>query len=109
MIIFAIPVLLVMIGYPTFIAWYYCPPSATFLCFLTVSWAIMLAGNVFDLLILDWLMFCTITPSFVVIKGTEGNRGYKNYRFHFVGFLKGILITFIICVITSTTLWYIVV
>ena len=45
--------------------------------------------NVIDWLVLDWLMFCTITPRFVVIPGTEGAAGYKDYWFHFRGFLIG--------------------
>jgi len=40
------------------------------------------------LLILDWLIFVTIQPSFIVIPGTEGMAGYKDYWFHFqVSFL----------------------
>lgn len=45
--------------------------------------------NLVDWLVLDWLMFCTITPPFVVIPGTEGAEGYKDYAFHFRGFLIG--------------------
>ena len=45
--------------------------------------------NVFDLLILDWLLFCTIQPKFMVLPGSEGHPAYKDYRFHFNGFLKG--------------------
>jgi len=41
-----------------------------------------------DLLILDWLIFVTIQPSFIVIPGPEGMAGYKDYWFHFkVSFL----------------------
>jgi hypothetical protein len=41
-----------------------------------------------DLLILDWLIFVTIQPDFVVIPGTEGLAGYRDYWFHFeVSFL----------------------
>lgn len=41
-----------------------------------------------DLLILDWLIFVTIQPDFIVIPGTEGLAGYKDYWFHFeVSFL----------------------
>ncbi|MBN2051733.1 MAG: hypothetical protein JW760_14880 [Spirochaetales bacterium] len=50
---------------------------------------IALSFNVVDLLILDWLIFCSITPGWMVIPGTEGNPGYKNYLYHFIGFLKG--------------------
>ena len=43
---------------------------------------------VWDLVILDWLIFVTIQPDFVVIPGTEGLAGYKDYWFHFqVAFL----------------------
>jgi hypothetical protein len=51
--------------------------------------------NLVDLLILDWLVFCTLTPSFMVLPGTQGNPGYKNYRFHFIAFLKGSLFSVI--------------
>jgi hypothetical protein len=43
---------------------------------------------VWDLLILDWFIFVTIQPDFIVIPGTEGLPGYKDYWFHFeVSFL----------------------
>jgi len=43
---------------------------------------------VWDLLILDWLIFVTIQPDFIVIPGTQGLAGYKDYGFHFeVSFL----------------------
>jgi hypothetical protein len=45
--------------------------------------------NIVDWLLLDWLMFCTLTPRFLVIPGTEGMSAYKDYGFHFRGFLKG--------------------
>jgi len=45
--------------------------------------------NVVDWLILDWFIFCTLTPRFVVIPGSEGMAEYKDYWFHFRGFLHG--------------------
>lgn len=36
----------------------------------------------FDLVILDWLLFVTLKPSFVVLPGTEGMAGYNDYAFH---------------------------
>lgn len=92
-IYFAIPLLAVLIGYPAFVGWYYSPQPVTFLPVFSIMWGIMLVMNVFDLVVLDWIVFCTITPRFVVIKGTEGSPAYKDYMFHFVGFLKGIVIT----------------
>ena len=50
----------------------------------------LLVFNLFDLIILDWLFFCTIQPRAMVLPGTEGMAGYRDYRFHFIGFLKGL-------------------
>ena len=43
---------------------------------------LMFLFAVWDLLIMDWLIFVTIQPAFVVIRGTEGFTGYKDYCFH---------------------------
>lgn len=53
---------------------------------------LFLVFNIVDLLILDWLIFCAITPGFIVLPGTEGMAGYKDYMFHFRGFLIGCVI-----------------
>ena len=50
--------------------------------------------NLVDLLLLDWPLVA-IGPSFVVLPGTEGLPGYKNYRFHFRGFLIGTVLIFV--------------
>jgi len=61
-----------------------------FLPALVFSVFTLLVFNVFDLLVLDWLFFCTIQPRQMVLPGTEGNPAYRDYRFHFIGFLKGL-------------------
>src|SRR4030042_6771335 len=50
---------------------------------------VMLVFNVVDWLILDWFIFCTLTPRFIIIPGSDGMAEYKDYLFHFLGFLKG--------------------
>jgi hypothetical protein len=57
---------------------------------LAFSAGALLVFNIFDLLILDWLFFCTIQPRIMVLPGTAGMAGYRDYRFHFIGFLKGL-------------------
>jgi len=42
----------------------------------------ILLVSMFDLLVLDLWMFYTWTPKFLVLPGTEGMAGYKNYRPH---------------------------
>ena len=64
--------------------------SVTFLFAFAFGAAALLVFNVFDLLVLDWLFFCTIQPRVMVLPGTEGMPGYRDYRFHFIGFLKGL-------------------
>jgi hypothetical protein len=59
---------------------------------LVYSVTALLVFNVFDLLVLDWLLFCTIQPRRMVLPGTEGMAGYRDYRFHFIGFLKGLVL-----------------
>ncbi|MGE7882000.1 nitroreductase [Bacillus sp. NPDC094077] len=46
---------------------------------------ILMIFNLVDLFIIDWLIFCWITPRFVVIPSTEGMKGYKDYKFHLRG------------------------
>ncbi|WP_433774117.1 nitroreductase [Bacillus wiedmannii] len=52
---------------------------------------ILMIFNLVDLFIMDWLIFCWITPRFVVIPSTEGMKGYKDYKFHLKGAIVGTL------------------
>ena len=65
------------------------PDEISFFHAFVNAFGIVFIFNLVDWLLLDWLMFCTITPPFVVIPGTEGAAGYKDYAFHFRGFLIG--------------------
>ena len=64
--------------------------SVPFTPALASSFVVLLTFNLFDLLIADWLIFCTLRPSRIILPGTEGMAGYRDYRFHFIGFLKGL-------------------
>ena len=55
----------------------------------------MFSFNLVDLFILDWLIFCTITPKFILLPGSDGHPAYKNYKYHFVAALKGTLFALI--------------
>jgi len=75
--------------------------QASFLQVLKFIFIIAMTWNVVDLLIMDWLIVCTITPKWVVIKGTEKCKGYKDYFFHFKGFLLGCVYTMIMALLFS--------
>ena len=62
---------------------------------------IAMIWNVVDLLVMDWLIICRITPKWVVLEGTEGCRGYKDYFYHFKGFLIGCVYTAIMSIIIT--------
>ena len=63
--------------------------SSSFIALFVNAFGVAFIFNLVDWLLLDWLMFCTITPKFVVIPGTEGMASYKDYGFHFRGFIIG--------------------
>ena len=64
--------------------------DASFWLLFAHAMGVLLIPFFVDLLILDWLIFCTITPSFVVYPGTEGFAGYKDYSFHLKAHTRGI-------------------
>ena len=60
-------------------------PSPGFGTAFLSAFVVLVVFNLVDRLILDWLVFCPLTPRFVVLPGTEGMAGYKDYRMHFRG------------------------
>ena len=71
------------------------------------SFGVAFFFNVVDWLMLDWLLFCTIQPKFMIIPGSEGVTGYKNYWMHFRGFLIGSLISLIGGLIITALVFFI--
>jgi len=51
-----------------------------------------LVFNLYDLLILDWLLFVRLKLPFFILPGTEGMAAYDDYGFHARAFLRGTLI-----------------
>ncbi len=47
-----------------------------------------------------WII-CIITPRWVVIEGTEGCKGYKDYMYHFKGFWIGCIYTTIMALVIT--------
>jgi hypothetical protein len=74
------------------------------LTFGMVFWSVLIAVmtfNLFDLLVLDWLIFAGITPRFIVLPGTEGLAGYKDFAFHVKGFAIGMGLSVVFSAITA--------
>lgn len=63
--------------------------SLTFLPLFALVFVEVFTFNLWDLLVIDWLVFNTLQPKFIFLPGTEKLAGYKDYFFHFKGFLMG--------------------
>jgi hypothetical protein len=85
-----LPFLIAVIGVPLVSSWAlkrHDPERATFVVLFLNAFGVVFTLNVFDLF-LDFLLVWA-GPKFVVIPGTEGMAGYKDYSHHFRGFLAG--------------------
>ena len=71
-------------------------PTPTFLNAFLCAFIVMMTFNLYDLLILDWLLFGVFLPKWAILPGTEGMAAYKDYSFAFKGFLKGCVISVVI-------------
>ena len=84
-IILSIPLLILFIAYPLYSVW---QVKIVFRDELTywMSFAVIFGEyfmvSMFDLIVLDLFMFYTWTPKFLILPGTEGFAGYKDYRPH---------------------------
>jgi len=65
--------------------------AASFWVLFLNAFGVLMVFNLVDFFILDCLLFCTITPSFMVVPGTEGAAGYKDYGFHVKAHARGML------------------
>lgn len=51
--------------------------------------------NLLDLIVLDWLIFCTVRPKYLMLEGTEAMKEYCDYVFHLKAAGKGLLISIV--------------
>lgn len=103
----AIPFWLVLLGFPTAAAVATKLAGGDLLAIILAAFGVGLIVNLFDWLVLDWLVFCTWTPSFAVIPGTAGFAGYKDYGLHFRGFLIGTALSVILGVVIGTSVYFV--
>jgi len=98
------PFILVLFIFPIFATFSFQAQTgseAGFLSLWLYAFGIAFAFNLWDWLVLDWLVFCTITPKRFVIPGSEGHPAYKDYYFHFRGFLIGTVFSVVMGLIAA--------
>lgn len=61
--------------------------------------------NLFDLLVIDWGGMQFVDPLNPPFPGTEGAHGYRDYRFHLVGFVRGSVMGLVLALIVSGAVW----
>jgi hypothetical protein len=91
------PLLIFVIGVPLISSWAwkrYDPEHAMFVALFLNAFGVVITFNVFGLL-LDFVLVW-LSPKFVVIPGTEGMAGSKDYSHHFRGFLVGTMASVVI-------------
>lgn len=80
-------------------------PVVTFAGAFQVSYVVMMTFNLYDLVVLDWILFGLFLPSWAILPGTEGMASYKDYSFAFNGFLKGCVISVIVALVVAGVSW----
>lgn len=99
-----LPFLLVLLVFPIYATFVFVAGMGGepgFFSLWLYAFGIAFAFNLWDWLALDWLVFCTITPKAFVIPGSEGHPAYKDYFFHFRGFLIGTVFSAIMGLIAA--------
>jgi len=79
--------------------------QVTFMQLFLNAFGVAFLFNLVDLVLLDWFMFCYITPKFLVIPGTEGIAAYKDYAYHFRASLIGTLLSAVAGLVMAGIVW----
>jgi hypothetical protein len=95
-------VLSFMVAFPAVAAFVSWRAGDDFLETAGTAFGVVFLFNLTDWLLLDWLIFCTITPEFAVLPGTTGMPGYKDYGMHIRGFLVGSVLSAVLGIAVAT-------
>ena len=71
-------------------------PDAGFVALFLNAFGVVFVFNLVDLVVIDWLVLCLMTPRSLIIPGTEGMKGYTDYGHHFRGFLIGTIFSLVV-------------
>ena len=103
-ILFSIPILLTPIAIAVGLLAHLHAVSGSEIPFWSAALGVFIMGsvfNVFDLVVIDWFLFVRVQPKFIILPGTEGMPGYRDYFFHFKAFLVGVVLSGVISVLAA--------
>lgn len=98
-----LPFVLLLVVYPTV---FVLQQNASWLSYFLILCAFFAGFDVWDTLILDRLIFCKLTPRFIIIEGTE-REDYAAMRYHLVSGAKGLMISIVSSALLATILFVI--
>ncbi len=81
--------------------------TASFAALFLNAFGVLFLFNLVDLIVIDWLLVCGMTPRFVVIPGTEGAAGYKDYLHHFRGFVIGTIASALVALLIAAAVRFV--
>lgn len=89
------------------VTWGLSHPDAGFPELTLTALVVTLMFALFDILVVDWLVICTLRPSRIVYPGTEHCAGWRDYRFHVTDQLspRGIAALAGITLVLGTVAW----
>lgn len=91
-LLFLAPLIALMIGIPFAFALALEGEQGSGVSYLALAghiFAVLLTANIFELVVVDWLVYCTIRPKRLVIPNTEGMAGYRDYVHHLKSHARG--------------------
>lgn len=100
LLFFGIPFLLILVIYPIV---YVLQQDAGFLENFLIFCAFFAGFAVWDTLVLDLLIFCKITPGFIIIPGTT-RKDYAAMKYHLISGTKGFLISILASAVLAGSL-----
>jgi len=106
LLLVGIPIFLMIIGY--IIISFYIRYQGTEVSYVTIlaHWVIVyFAVCCIDLFIGDYGIFCTLTPKFIIIPGTEGNPAYKDKSYH-TKTIPAMFLVIIVCSLLSSLVYF---
>lgn len=97
------------LGFPLFATFRFeavSQPRPGFLPLFFHAFLVFISFWLVDLILIDGIILCWITPDWVVVPGTEGYSGYKDYGYHLRGHLRiGLLVVTLAGLLTAGMVW----
>ncbi len=101
------PFIVLFLGLPLLLTWDLKASLGADFSFFSAwlyAYALFVGVNLWDLIALDWIGISLVDPQRPPFPGTEGAAGWRDYAFHFYGFLKGCVIGLVFATFIATVI-----